>query len=777
MEKIKLPLIPLRNLVIFPHMVTHFDCGRNISINAVEEAEMADSKIFLVAQKDIDVEEPTREDIFDVGTIATIKQILKLPGGITRVLVEGEKRGEIDEIDIEKDLIEAIVDIYEEDENVDIEDEKIEAALRLAMADLETYATLDDKMFAGLLSNIADTDNPSRFIDTIVGYLNFKLEDYQRILETYDIYDRIVAFHEIMKREIELMSIEKQINDQVKSKMDKLQKDYFLKEQLKAIHKELGDSEDEADIIENYREKIEEKKLPDEVREKALSEVKKLNNLNSQSPDYSLLINYLDWIIDLPWLESGNEEVNIKSARNILNKEHYGLKSVKERILEFIAVRKLAGDGQKGPILCLVGPPGVGKTSIAKSIASALDKEFVRMSLGGVTDEAEIRGHRRTYIGALPGRIISLMKKAGKNDPVFLFDEIDKVGKDFKGDPASALLEVLDPEQNNSFTDRYLELPFDLSNVFFIATANTSQTIPRPLLDRMEVIEIGGYTPNEKLNIAKKYLVPKQIEENGLKNENISISERAIKDIIDYYTRESGVRGLEKQISKIARKAALKIVEEDVEKVSVSTRNISDFLGEKIFTIDENENKDQVGAVNGLAWTQVGGTTLSIESTIMKGKGNLTLTGSLGDVMKESAIAALSHIASNAEEFGLDPEFRKSIDIHIHVPEGATPKDGPSAGITIATSILSALTKKPVRSDVAMTGEITLRGKVLPIGGLKEKLLAAERFGVKTVIIPEENKRDLREIEEEAVKKLEIKTVSNFSDVVKIAIGDLSENK
>lgn len=776
MEKLKLPLIPLRNLVIFPHMVTHFDCGRNISVRAVEEAEMADSKIFLVAQKDVELEEPKREDLYDVGTIATIKQILKLPGGIVRVLVEGEKRAKIDEADFGEELIEAIVEVHEEEESIKGREEEIEAALRLSFADIEAYVALDDKMIPGLLTNVVDTEDPSRFVDTVVGYLNFKLEDYQRILETYDIYERFVAFHEIMKREIELMSIEKKINDEVKSKMDKLQKDYFLREQIKAIHKELGDTEDEADIISNYREKIEEKELPKEVREKALSEVKKLNNLNSQSPDYSLLINYLDWIIDLPWMESGEDEVNIKSARNILNKEHYGLKTVKERILEFIAVRKLAGKEQKGPILCLVGPPGVGKTSIARSIASSLDKEFVRMSLGGITDEAEIRGHRRTYIGALPGRIISLLKKAGTNDPVFLFDEIDKVGKDFKGDPASALLEVLDPEQNNSFTDRYLELPFDLSNVFFIATANTAQTIPRPLLDRMEVIEIGGYTPNEKLNIAKKYLVPKQITENGLKSENINISERALKDIIDYYTRESGVRGLEKQISKIARKAALKIVEEDVEKVSVSTRNITDFLGEKIFTIDEKEKEDQIGAVNGLAWTQVGGTTLSIEATVMKGKGALTLTGSLGDVMKESAIAAISHIAANAEQYGLDPEFRKTRDIHIHVPEGATPKDGPSAGISIATSVLSALTQKPVRSDVAMTGEITLRGKVLPIGGLKEKLLAAERFGVKTVIIPEENKRDLKEIEEEAVKKLEIKTVSNFSEVVKIAIGDIFEN-
>ena len=777
MDKIKLPLIPLRDLVIFPHMVMHFDCGRNISLNAIDAAEMKDSKIFLVAQRELEVEEPKREDIFEIGTVATIKQILKLPGGIVRVLVEGEERAKISELNITEEMIEAEIEILHDKESNFKEDEEVEAALRLALSDIESYSSLDEKFFPGLISNIADTDDPSRFIDTVVGYLNLKLEDYQKLLETTDIYERLVAFHEIMKKEIEILSIEKNINDQVKKKMDEVQKEYYLKEQLRVIHKELGDGEDEEELTESYKKKIEEKALPEEVKDKALKEVQKLSNLNSQSPDYSLLINYLDWIIDLPWLESGEEKTNISEARKVLNEDHYGLKKVKERILEFIAVRILSGNKGRGPILCLVGPPGVGKTSIAQSIANSLNKEFVRMSLGGVTDEAEIRGHRRTYIGALPGRIISLIKKAGKNDPVFLFDEIDKVGNDFKGDPASALLEVLDPEQNNSFTDRYLELPFDLSKVFFIATANSTSTIPRPLLDRMEVIQIEGYTPNEKLNIAKKYLVSKQIEENGLKKENINISERALKDIIDYYTRESGVRGLEKQISKIIRKSALKIVEEDLEKVSVSTRNIEDFLGEKIYLISEAEKTPEVGSVNGLAWTEVGGTSLVIEATVMPGKGKLTLTGSLGDVMKESAIAAISHIASNIDKYKIDPDFRTNTDIHIHVPEGAVPKDGPSAGITIATSVLSALTKKPVKNDVAMTGEITLRGKVLPIGGLKEKLLAAERYGVKTVIIPEENKRDLKEIEEEAIKKLDIRPVSKFEEVAEIAIGDFSENK
>lgn len=776
MEKIKLPLIPLRNMVVFPHMVTHFDCGREISINAIEKAEMADSKVFLVAQIDFTIDDPKEEDIYEIGTIGTIKQILKLPGGIVRVLVEGEERAKIKSIEFDEDLISAELTTFDEDSLNYNDSENLEAALRLAVSDIEKYATLDDKLLPGLLSNLMDTDDPSRFIDTVVGYLNLKLEDHQKILETVDVYDRVVAFHEIMKREIEVLSIEKEIEDEVKQKLDKVQKEYYLKEQLKVIRKELGDGQDETDTAQSYIEKINEKDLPEEVRDKALKEANKLESINSQSPDYSVLINYLDWILDLPWNESSDKKVDVSYARKVLDKDHYGLKSVKERILEFIAVRKLAEDNLKGPILCLVGPPGVGKTSIAQSIAKSLNKEFVRMSLGGITDESEIRGHRRTYVGALPGRIITLIKKAGENDPVLLFDEIDKVGNDYKGDPASGLLEVLDPEQNNTFTDRYLELPFDLSNVFFIATANTTSTIPRPLLDRMEIIEVGGYTPSEKFNIAKKFLLPKQMKENGLEDRNVSISDRAIKDIIDYYTRESGVRGLEKEISKIARKAALEIIENEAAKVSVSTRNIEKYLGEKKYTIDQRDQQDQIGSVNGLAWTEVGGTTLNIETTVMDGKGNLKLTGSLGDVMKESASAAISYIASNAKEFGIDPSFRTKRDIHIHVPEGAVPKDGPSAGITIATSVLSALTQKPVKSYVAMTGEITLRGKVLPIGGLKEKLLAAERFGVKTVLIPEENKRDLKEIEEAAIDKLEIIPVSNFKEVAKIAIGGFNED-
>lgn len=772
MEKIKVPMIPLRDLVIFPHSVTHFDCGREISINAVETAELHDAKIFLASQKDAMVKDPSIKDIYKYGTIAVIKQIFKVPTGIVRVLVEGIDRAKMIALEEADGYLEAEIEIFTEEKSEE-KNKDIEAALKLVEADIYSYAELDDRLIPGLLQSAVDMSTPGRLVDTACGYLNLKLEDSQKILESLDIYERLVNFHAIMKREIEVLSIEKDIDNQVKTKMNKIQREYYLKEQLKVIHKELGDDEEEEEITSRYKRLIGEKKLPAEVKEKALKEVKKLEKTNSASPEYTVGINYLDWILDLPWLEGKKSNIDLTRARQILNTEHYGLKLVKERILEFIAVKKLAKNVLKGPILCLVGPPGVGKTSIAKSVAHALKRDFVRMSLGGVTDEAEIRGHRRTYIGSMPGRVISLIRKAKTNNPVFLFDEIDKIGNSYRGDPASGLLEVLDPEQNSTFTDHYLELPFDLSNVFFIATANTTSTIPRPLLDRMEVINLEGYTPNEKFNIGKKYLWPKQIKENGLKDSQIKISDRALKDIIDYYTREAGVRSLEKEISKIARKAALKIVENnEKKKIFVSTRNISEYLGEKKFLIDEVGRTDEVGIVNGLAWTAVGGTTLSIEATIMEGSGKITLTGSLGDVMKESAIAGISYIASNAQKFNINPNFRKNKDIHIHVPEGAVQKDGPSAGITITTAVLSALTRKKVHKDIAMTGEITLRGKILPIGGLKEKLLAAERFGVKKVIIPIENQRDLKEIDEDAIKNLEVIPISSIEEVAKIALGD-----
>ncbi|CDZ75508.1 Lon protease [Peptoniphilus sp. ING2-D1G] len=767
-NKIKVPVIALRELIIFPRMVSHFDCARAKSIAAIEAAEMQNSLVLLVAQKDAGVQDPKEEDLFKYGTLSSIKQILKIPGGIVRVLVEGINRAKIENITTTGDFIEAEITNYEEKGTE--ETSEIIAAKRLVIEDIENYGELDSRLMPGMLQSVIDQSTPSSLVDTTAAYINLELEEAQKILETLDPYDRMLVFHGIMQREIELLSIEKNIDKKVKSNMNKVQREYYLKEQLKVIHEELGDDSEE-NLISSYKEQIKEKKLPDQVKEKAKKEINKLQKVNSASPEYTVILNYLDWILALPWVESSNEEINFEKARKILNNEHYGLKEVKERILEFIAVRKLSPD-TKGPILCLVGPPGVGKTSIASSVASALQREFVRMSLGGVTDEAEIRGHRRTYVGALPGRIITLMKKAGKNNPVFLFDEIDKVGNNYRGDPASGLLEVLDPEQNKTFSDHYLELQFDLSKVFFIATANTTATIPQPLLDRMEVITLSGYTPEEKYNIVKKHLLPKQRRENGLTSSNFKITDAAIKDIIDYYTRESGVRGLEKQISKVARKAVIEIVEKKKESVSITRRNLNEYLGEKKYTFDTVDNADKIGSVTGLAWTQVGGVTLEVETTIMQGSGKIQLTGQLGDVMKESAMAAISYIAGNADYYKVDPEFRNKYDIHIHVPEGAVPKDGPSAGVTIIISVLSALTKRKVYHDVAMTGEITLRGRVMAIGGLKEKLLAADRMGIKRVIVPYENKKDIREIEENVIKNLEIHYVKNVKEVAKIALKE-----
>ncbi len=759
----KMPMIPLRGIVVFPGMVTHFDCGRDRTIGAIEESEIRNSKVFLVSQKDEEVEDPTMDEIYTVGAIASIKQILKIPGGIVRILIEGEKRGRIISSEEKEKYTEVEVEVFE---SKDIEmNSNVEALVRLCEKDIQEYSEMDQKMLPGMLDSLINKDTPETMMDTACCYIDLSVENAQEILEVEDLEERLEIFHEIFSKEVELLKIEREIDTRVKSQLDKMQKEYYLKEQLEVIKKELGE-EKESD---EYTKKLEEKNLPEEIRARAQKEIEKLSTISVQSPEYAVIMNYLDWIMDLPWNDSTEENIDIKNARKILDKEHYGLKKVKERILEFIAVRKL-NKGAKGPILCLVGPPGVGKTSIASSIAHALDKNFVRMSLGGVTDEAEIRGHRRTYIGAMPGRVISLMKEAKQKNPVFLMDEIDKVGNNYRGDPASGLLEVLDPVQNKTFTDHYMELPFDLSEVFFVTTANTTSTIPGPLLDRMEIINLEGYTPNEKFNIAKRYLVPRQLKESGLSEENVTISDGAIEDIIAYYTREAGVRTLEQNISKIIRKAAMNIVEGEKEKISITKKNLNKFLGEKIFLFDLVNKENQVGVVNGLAWTAVGGTTLTIEATVMKGKGNLTLTGSLGNVMKESATAAVSYIAANAEKFNIKEDFRQKNDIHIHVPEGAVPKDGPSAGVTITTALVSALTKRPVRRDVAMTGEITLRGRVLPIGGLKEKLLAAQRMGVKTVIIPKENIRDLNEIEDNVKNLLEIIPVSDAEKVIEIAL-------
>ena len=760
------PLMALRGLVIFPGIVSHFDAGRPRSLAAMEAAEMEGRELFLVTQKDASVLEPNREDLYDIGTLGTVKQILRLPGGVARILIEGVSRARLLSVDrgaVERAHIELLP------ETSAMEEVEQEALVRLVEGDLARYSEVGGRSMHGFIEAIIDATRPGAMADMAATYMSMKTEDAQAVLEAVEVGERLQVLHRILSREIEVLALESAIDEEVRQEMDKVQREYYLKEQMRAIRRELTGSDDGEDMEVSYRERIEEKDLPEEVREKALRELGRLSQLNASSPEYTVLVNYLDWILDLPWNEEAPEDVEIEEARKILDREHYGLKDVKERILEFIALRRLSGGG-RGSILCLVGPPGVGKTSIARSVAEALGKEYVRMSLGGVTDEAEIRGHRRTYIGALPGRVISLMKKAGQKNPLFLFDEIDKVGSDYKGDPASGLLEVLDPEQNNTFTDHYLELPFDLSKVFFMTTANTLQTIPRPLLDRMEVITLGGYTPEEKFAIAKLHLFPKALEEAGMTKKQVKISDSVMRTIISSYTREAGVRSLEKQIQKIIRKVALRLLEKGEESVSVTLKNLPEFLGEKRYRFDAIDEKDQIGVVNGLAWTPVGGESLSIEVGVVPGKGKILLTGQLGDVMKESAMAALSYLAAHEKELNLPEGFREKMDIHIHVPEGAVPKDGPSAGISMCTAIYSALTERPVKRTVAMTGEITLRGRVLPIGGLKEKLLAAGRMGIKTVLIPYENQRDLKEFDEEITEGLDIHPVKSMDQVLPLAI-------
>lgn len=768
-----LPVIPLRNIVVFPQMVTHFDVGREKSINAIEHAELKDSRIMLLTQKDYKNMEPKTEDLYEIGTVAVIRQILKLPQGQIRVLIEGEKRAEVKSFSDSKEYLSATVRFLEADESELSVTE--EAAFRLVKQDLESYVSNNSKVNTAAIEMLNEVGSPDHLIDMVASYLPIKIEDAQKLLETVDRYERIIEFHTILQREIELLGIENKINQRVKKQLGKVQKEYYLREQLKAIKKELGD-EDEEEEVSDYIAKIKKLGMPKETKEKVLKEAQKLEKTNPSSAEYGVLLNYLDWIVSLPWKLDGKSEIDLEKAEEILDEDHYGLKDVKERIIEFLAVRKL-NNSPKGPILCLVGPPGVGKTSIAKSIARSLDKEFVRMSLGGVRDEAEIRGHRRTYVGAMPGRIINSMKKAGKVDPVFLLDEIDKLGNDYRGDPASGLLEVLDPEQNNTFTDHYLDIPYDLSKVLFLTTANSTNTIPGPLLDRMEVIRIDGYTPNEKLQIAKRYVVPKQLKEANIEEDKLLISDNALMAIINSYTRESGVRSLERNIQKIVRKAAVQIVKNDKDVIRVTEANLEKYLGPELFLFDKLDEDDLVGVVNGLAWTSVGGDTLKVEANITKGNGKVQLTGKLGDVMKESAQAAITYIRSGAAKYGLDEDFLASKDVHLHVPEGATPKDGPSAGVTMATAILSALTKKPVKNDIAMTGEITLRGRVLPIGGLKEKLLAANRMGIKTVLIPFENKRDLVDIEPAVKKHLTIIPVKSVEEVFEHAIGEVYESQ
>lgn len=767
-ERKILPLIPLRGLTIFPHMVIHFDVGRDKSVGALENAIMNDSMIFLTTQKQASTDSPNQDEYYQVGSICKVKQMLKLPGDSIRVLVEGVARGEIVNILREEPFIEGEI---EEVKYIpyDEKDPETEALMRMVMDNFEDYVKASNRVSNDVIANVADIQDPGRFADVVSSYIYIKPENKQKILEKINPYERLMAIDVILKEEIEVLELEEELTQKVRSQINKLQKEYYLKEQLKAIHKELGEDSDSEQEAEEYQKRAEKIKMPAEVREKFEKELSRLSKLHPSSAETGVIRTYVEWILDLPWDKEKKDKTDLVRSRAILDEDHYGLQDVKERILEYLAVRKLT-KSMKGPIICLVGPPGVGKTSIAKSIARSLGREFVRMSLGGVRDEAEIRGHRRTYVGAIPGRILSNLKKANCKNPVFLLDEIDKLNSDFRGDPASALLEVLDPEQNATFTDHYLELPFDLSKVLFITTANTAQTIPGPLLDRMEIIQVSSYTEEEKFEIAKRYLVPKQVKNHGIKQNQISISDNTITGIIRHYTREAGVRSLEKQIANVMRKSAIQIVEEKKKEVRVSTQNLHKYLGVPKYLDNKANQENQIGIANGLAWTSIGGVILSIEVTPMKGSGKIQLTGKLGDVMKESAMAGLSYIRSVAEKYKLPENFHNELDLHIHIPEGATPKDGPSAGITMATAVLSALTHIPVEADLAMTGEITLRGHVLPIGGVKEKVLAAHRAGIHKVILPKDNEKDLEHVPENVRGKMEFIFVENMDEVLPHAL-------
>lgn len=756
-----MPLIALRGLTVFPGMVMHFDVGRKKSISALEAAMADDQMVVLVCQKDADVDDPQGEGLYEVGTIVMVKQLLKMPGNIIRVLVDVQNRVMI------KDYVETepfFRVTVEEIEGQELTDTESIALQRMAKESFITYLSLTKKASPDIILAMDSLKNTDQLLDVIGANLLLETEDSQELLQETDTKSRLLKTYKMTVQELELLEIERDIDDKVKGQMDKQQKEYFLREQMRVIQEELGEG-NSTNAIEEYREKLKALELSDEVREKVEKEISRLSKVPSGTSESGVIQNYIEWILDLPWNTETDESIVLKNARKILDEDHYSLDKVKERILEYLAVSKLS-KSLKGPILCLVGPPGVGKTSIARSIARATNRKFVRMSLGGMRDEAEIRGHRRTYVGAIPGRIIYNIKQAASRNPLFLLDEIDKMSQDFRGDPAAALLEVLDPEQNATFVDNYLELPFDLSKVMFITTANTTSSIPVALLDRMEIIEVSGYMAQEKLMIAKNYLLAKQIKMNGLKRANIKISDETLMEVINYYSRESGVRELERLISRICRTVAKIIVEEDRKSVTVNKKNIEKFLGLRKYRYDIIEDTKEIGVVNGLAWTSVGGETLQIEAVDMPGKGNIELTGQLGDVMKESAKAGMSFIRAKAKELGINENFYKELDIHLHVPEGAIPKDGPSAGITMTTALVSMLTKKPVRQNLAMTGEITLRGRVLPIGGLKEKLLAAHRAGIRNIIIPKENEKDLQEIPESIVGDLKISTVSHMDEVI-----------
>ena len=757
-----LPLIPLRDLILFPNLVVPLFVGRERSINALEQCMRTDHLVALVTQRAAEIQDPGPDDIYEVGCVVTVLQELKLPDGTAKALVEGVQRVRVLEYLESDPYLTVRVEVIEEPGHADLE---AQALMRNLVKDFERASEMGKPVPQEVLMAATAIEEPGRLADFVTFHLALKVEEKQQILEALDPKDRLQRTSEFLRKEIEILEIGSKIQSRVKESMSRTQREYFLREQLKAIQQELGQFDEAQAEIDDYKNKIEAAGMPEQVEEKALKELGRLEKMPQAAAETAVIRTYLDWLVGLPWQVSDEEKLDLLEAQQILDEDHYGLEKVKERVLEYLAVHKLT-DHMRGPILCFVGPPGVGKTSIGKSIARALNRKFIRMSLGGVRDEAEIRGHRRTYVGALPGRIVQSISQSGTNNPVFMMDEIDKVGADFRGDPTSALLEVLDPEQNNSFQDHYLEVPFDLSDVMFITTANLLDPIPAALKDRMEVIHFPGYTEDEKLHIARRYLVPKQLKEHGLKPSLLTISDSVLREIVRRYTREAGVRNLERQIATICRQVARKVVEGATGKTSVTARNVHDYLGPAKFTFGLAEKKDEIGVSTGLVWTEVGGDVIFIEATKMKGTGGLTLTGQLGDVMRESAQAAVSWIRANASDLGIDPAFASEYDLHIHVPAAAIPKDGPSAGITMAAALASVLTGQRVRRQVAMTGEITLRGRVLPIGGLKEKLLAAHRAGIRTVLIPKENVRDLELVPEHVLTEVEIVPVEGMDEVL-----------
>jgi len=764
---VRVPLLPLRDIIVFPHMVVPLFVGRQRSIKALEEATQKQSLIFLSSQKDAKTNDPAEDDIYKIGTLGSVVQMLKLPDGTVKVLIEGKKRARVAHFVANPEFF--LVDVEDAPEIVERNTE-IEALVREVHTTFENYVKLKKKIPPEMVMSVSSIDDPGRLADTIVAHLGIKLEDRQNLLETFAAAERLEKVLGHMRAEIEILEVERRIRSRVKKQMERSQKEYYLNEQMRAIQKELGEKDEFKNEIQEIEEKLKQKKLSAEAKDKVEKELKKLKMMSPMSAEATVVRNYIDWIISLPWNEFTDDKLDINEAERVLEEDHYGLEKVKERILEYLAVQSLVGK-IKGPILCLVGPPGVGKTSLGRSIARSTGRKFIRVSLGGVRDEAEVRGHRRTYIGALPGKIIQSMKKAGSNNPVFLMDEIDKMSTDFRGDPSSALLEVLDPEQNTTFNDHYLDLDYDLSKVMFITTANTLDRIPRPLQDRMEIIRIAGYTELEKLSIAKKYLLEKQKEANGLTPENLVFTDNAILGVIRHYTKEAGVRNLEREIASICRKVAVEVVRKDRNaRIQVGSKSLHKYLGPIKFRYGRAETEVKIGVTTGLAWTELGGELLATEVTIMPGKGQLIITGKLGDVMQESAQAAMSYVRSRAAELGLERDFYQKLDVHIHVPEGAIPKDGPSAGITMATCLVSALMKIPVHNDLAMTGEITLRGSVLPIGGLKEKILAAHRAGIKKVLIPAENEKDIEEIPATVLKTVELELVSHMDQVLKKAL-------